>query len=380
MPRPARRSPEPARLIYAASEASADLAWATGFFAPDPFLFLRHRNRTTLLLSDLEIDRGRRDARADQVDAWSGVSTPLRRRLGREPKPGEVIATFLRRRRVRRVRVPGAFPAGLLRELESAGVRVEVPEGPFFPQREIKRPDEVRAIEAALRITEAGLARGMEVLRASQPGRDRRLRWAGAVLTSERLRGEIDAAVVRAGGIPANTIVAGGVQACDPHERGSGPLRAGELIILDVFPRDARSGYYGDLTRTVVRGRASDTRRALWEQVRAGQSQAIRAIRPGASGARIHQAIKDRFARAGHPTEVRDGRWVGFFHGTGHGLGLDLHEEPRFGATRLRRGQVWTVEPGLYDPAIGGVRIEDVVVVTVTGCRVLSRFPTECEL
>ena len=220
----------------------------------------------------------------------------------------------------------------------------------------------------------------MEVLRASRPGRNRRLHWAGQPLTSERLRGEIDAAVVRAGGIPAHTIVAGGEQACDPHERGSGPLRAGEPIILDVFPRDARSGYYGDLTRTVVRGRASAAARRMWEEVRTAQREAIRSIRPGVAGARIHRAIQNRFTRAGFPTELREGRWVGFFHGTGHGLGLELHEEPRFARARMRRGQVWTVEPGLYQPGIGGVRIEDVVTVTATGCRVLSRFPVEMEI
>jgi len=369
-----------ARLLYAASEHSADLRYVTRFSTPDAFLFLRHGNRSTVLLSDLEIDRGRREARVDEVVAWSTVSDRLRTRLRREPTSTEVIVRFLRDRTVRRVGVPGDFPAGVLRGIEAAGIRVEVVDGPFWPGREIKGADEIAAIGRALRLTEAGLARALEVLKASEPGRRGILRWSGGALTSERLRGEMEAAVVRAGGAPSQTIVAGGIQACDPHERGSGPLRAGELIILDLFPRDPRTGYYGDLTRTIVRGRASEAQRRMWETVREGQRMALGAIGPRASGARIHGAIKDFFAERGYPTVQRNGRWTGFFHGTGHGLGLDLHEEPRFGRARLRAGQVWTVEPGLYDPAVGGVRIEDVVVVTPSGCRLLSKFPVTLEV
>jgi len=374
-----RRSPLP-RLLVAASEQSADLLYATRFFAPDAFVMLQQGRVRTLLLSDLEIDRGRREARADRVESWSEVAAAERKRLGREPRMGEVVARFLRAKRVRRVEVPQEFPLGLARELEAGGIGVEVVSGPFWPGRMIKSDDEIAAIRRALRITEAGLARGMEVLRVSQIGRGGRLRWGNGALTSERLRTEIDTAVLRAGGLPAHTIVAGGVQACDPHERGSGVLRGGELIILDVFPRDMRSGYFGDLTRTVVRGRAPEACRRMWETVREGQRRAIAAIRPGAGGAGIHDGVKAFFAEQGYPTVQRDGRWVGFFHGTGHGLGLDLHEEPRFARSRMRVGQVWTVEPGLYDPEIGGVRIEDVVAVTRGGCAVLSRFPVELEL
>src|ERR1039457_2887471 len=121
----------------------------------------------------------------------------------------------------------------------------------------------------------------MEVLAASKTGPGKKLVWSGRPLTSEILRAEIDSAILRAGGLPANTIVAGGDQACDPHERGFGPLYADSLIILDVFPRDAKTGYFGDLTRTVVRGRARDAQRQLWETVKAGQALALRKIKAG---------------------------------------------------------------------------------------------------
>jgi len=174
--------------------------------------------------------------------------------------------------------------------------------------------------------------------------------------------------------------VAGGQQACDPHERGSGPLKANELIILDVFPRDVRTGYYGDLTRTVVRGKASDAQRKLWAMVKKGQELAISGMKPGVKGIELHEEIKALFKEEGYPTEQKDGRWQGFFHGTGHGLGLDLHESPRIAHATLTEGHVFTVEPGLYYPEIGGVRHEDVVVIEASGARVLTHLDKPFEL
>src|SRR5438045_5175481 len=229
-------------------------------------------------------------------------------------------------------------------------------------------------IGQALRITEKGLKRAIEVLKASKAGSGKRLRWNGKTLTSEMLRAEIYSAILRAGGVPLGTIVAGGDQACDPHERGFGPLYADSLIILDVFPRDAKTGYFGDMTRTVLRGRASDAQRKLWETVKAGQALALRHIKAGVDGAAIHKEIQNLFAKRGFPTEMRKGRRVGFFHGTGHGLGLEIHEYPRLQKVTLQAGEVVTVEPGLYYPGLGGVRIEDVVAVTKTGYKMLSRF------
>jgi Xaa-Pro aminopeptidase len=250
----------------------------------------------------------------------------------------------------------------------------------FWPERESKTDEEIKLIERALRITEIGLARAMEVLKRSKFSAGKRLQWSAKTLTSEILRAEIDSAILRADGIPSGTIVAGGDQACDPHERGFGPLYANSLIVLDVFPRAAKTGYFGDLTRTVVRGRASDAQRKLWETVKAGQELALKRIKAGVDGMTIHKAIQDFFREHGFATGVRQGKQVGFFHGTGHGLGLEIHEYPRLQKVTLKERQVLTVEPGLYYPGHGGVRHEDVVVITKSGCRILSRFPKQLEL
>jgi Xaa-Pro aminopeptidase len=276
--------------------------------------------------------------------------------------------------------VPASFALGYAEELARHNIKLQTTNGLFWPERESKTDDELRLMRRALSITEKGMARAMEVLAACKARRNKRLDWFGQVLTSELLRAEIDSAILRAGGLPANTIVAGGDQACDPHERGSGPLYADSLIILDIFPRDAKSGYFGDMTRTVVRGRASDAQRRLWETVRDGQAMALKKMKPGVDGLTLHNEIKQFFTDQGFPTEVRDGRQVGFFHGTGHGLGLEIHEFPRFQKTVFKAGQVLTVEPGLYYPGLGGVRIEDVAVLTDTGIRLLSRFEKRLEI
>ena len=368
------------RLIFASSEESADLLYATKFSVPDPVLFLRQNGKTTVLLSDLEIDRGKKEAKVDEIIALSSIERLLGK--GRKGKPPieRTIGYFLRERRVRKAAVPYNFPIGLADRLAREGVKVVPIAGLFWRDREFKTEEELRLIRRAIRITEVGLARGIEVLQAAEIKSGKRLVWGGAVLTSERLRAEIDSAILHAGGTPTNTIVAGGEQACDPHDLGSGPLKADSLIILDVFPKDGRSGYYGDLTRTVVRGKANEAQRALWSTVLDAQKFALQNIRAGDSGAALQKEVSEYFKEKGYPAEIRNERWVGFFHGLGHGIGLEIHEQPRIAKTNFKTGQVLTVEPGLYFPGIGGVRIEDDGVVTDRGFKVLSKFEKRLEV
>ncbi len=368
------------RLMAAASEHDADMLYATRFFAPDAFIFLEQKGKRTLVLSDLEIGRGRKQAEADEILPYSKFERELQGDHKKTPPFEKVMAHFLQKRGVRSALVPASFPLGYAQALAKKKIRLQTPKELFWPEREAKSEAELKLMRRALAITEKGLARAMEVLKASKPESGKKLRWAGKTLTSEILRAEIDSAILHAGGLPANTIVAGGDQACDPHERGFGPLYANSLIILDIFPRDAASGYYGDLTRTVVRGRASEKQRELWETVRAGQALALKKMKPGVDGLKLHNEIKQFFADRGFPTETRKGQLVGFFHGTGHGLGLEIHEHPRFQKTVFKEGQVLTVEPGLYYPGLGGVRLEDVVALTKTGIRMLSRFEKRLEI
>ena len=372
--------PELVRLIVAPSDTDADMLYATRIFIGDPFIFLQQKGKRILVLSDLEIDRAKKNAKADEFVMFNQLEREVQGKAKKAPPYEKVLAHFLTKRGVKRALVPANFPLGFANEIKRNGIALETSNGLFWPAREKKTTEEIRLLERALRMTETGMKRGMEILKASKPGTGKKLKWSGKTLTSEILRAEIDSAILRDGGVPTNTIVAGGDQACDPHERGFGPLRADSLIILDIFPRDGKTGYWGDMTRTVVRGRASEQQRKLWEAVKAGQRLALKRIKAGVDGVSIHQAITELFERRGFPTEVRNGRRVGFFHGTGHGLGLEIHEYPRLQKVVLKAGQCLTVEPGLYYPGIGGARIEDVVIVEKTGCRILSRFPKQLEI
>jgi len=371
-------------LLVANSRSSADMLYAVGLFIPDPFIYFRHRGRHHIVLNDSELARGRRVATHCRVLPL----TRYQRRLAHEqhPNPGlaAVIRLLCREHAIAKFLVPSDFPLGLARELRRLKVRVKVRRGELFlPQREFKTADEVKKISAALMMAEVGMAEGIQALRTAKVGPGARLIHRGAPLTSERLRAIIEVAIIQAGGQASQTIVAGGTQACDPHEPGSGPLRANQPIVLDIFPRSQKTGYFGDITRTVVKGRASEPVRRLYHAVQRGQDLAFGLLRDGAKGHRVHTAVADLFAKAGYRTCRHNGRLQGFFHGIGHGLGLEIHEPPRIAAAsnaRLRTGQVVTIEPGLYYPGVGGVRLEDVAHLTERGPRNLTKFEKVLEV
>ena len=370
-------------LMVADSEHDANMLYAVGMFVPDPFIYLRLRGRQYIVMSDLEVDRARRAAPHCHVLSLSQQQERLRRAGIQSPSLAQVVREILRAKGVRRVLVPSSFPLGLATELGRLGISIKTRAGSIFPQREQKSPAEVKKISAALVMAEVGMAEGLQRLRAAKIARDRRLIHNNVPLTSEALRSVIDTAVLQASGLPAHTIVAGGRQGCDPHECGSGPLRANEPIIIDIFPRSQQTGYFGDITRTVVRGRASEGVRRLYDTVLRGQKLAFSKVRVGAPTTEVHRAVQEFFAQQGYRTGKRHGRMEGFFHGTGHGLGLELHEAPRLGSHspgELKPGHVVTVEPGLYYPELGGVRLEDVALVGLNGPRNLTRFEKVLEI
>jgi Xaa-Pro aminopeptidase len=370
----------PARLLYAASETEADILYPTGFFAPDPFLFIQKGRRTILVMSDLEMDRARKQARVDRVMSWSKVAAPLEKD-GSKAAPADVIARALAQLGIRRVDVPASFPLGLAMELDERRIRLDLVPDPFWPEREVKRPDEVRAIQASLRAAEAGLEAGIEALRSCRIRKGWLMR-DGRRFTAEDLRSVINTRVMAEGCVPAHTICAPGDQAVDPHEEGHGPIRAHTPVIIDIFPRSEKTGYFGDLTRTVVRGKASFALHELYAIVHEGVRLGHRLIRDGAFGLDVHREIQSLFARQGYRTGVQKGRMQGFFHGTGHGVGLQIHEAPSVGKrpATLRAGHVVTVEPGLYYLGLGGVRIEDMALVRKRDSRCLTRVPKQLEI
>ena len=371
---------ENATLIIAASEADANLYYATRFLAPDPFIFLEVAGEKALLLSDLEIDRGRQQAAVQTVLPLSRYEEEARR-AGEATGLAAVAVRLLRERGVAVVQVPANFPLGLADDLRARGVTVRAKPDPFYDARTVKTAEEVAAISHALAATEGAMDVATSALRAAEV-RDGVLTLEGEVLTSERVKRMIAAHLLERDYLAQHTIVAGGEQGCDPHEQGHGPLRADTAIIIDIFPRSIATRYHGDLTRTVVKGEASAALRNQYGAVRAAQEEALASIRAGVEGPAVHARVCSLFEERGYRTGEVGGRMQGFFHGTGHGLGLEVHEPPRVSKipATLQAGNVVTVEPGLYYPGVGGVRLEDVVVVTETGCTNLVKYPKLLEI
>ncbi len=373
------KSTSRARLVVANSETCADMLYAVGIFVPDPFIWFEHHGRTYVVMNDLEIDRARQSATVDVVLPYRRYVDALKKNGLANPSQADVVRYVLRTHKIRSVEVPSSFPMGLAQKL--SGVRLHVFD-PFFPERIRKSAREIKMISNAQMLAEHGMQAALGVIRKSRIGRDGFLYWRKNKLTSEFVQGVINARIASLGGVAAHTIVAGGNQACDPHETGHGPLRAHQTIILDIFPRDTRTGYFGDLTRTVVRGRAHDRAKLIYQIVEQAQSLVFERLRPGINARTIHESVQHFFEKNGFTTGVSKGRMQGFFHGTGHGLGLEIHESPRISAMDaiIEDGHVITVEPGLYYPGLGGVRLEDIAWVTATGARNLTRCPKRLEI
>jgi Xaa-Pro aminopeptidase len=350
--------------------------------AHDPFIAFGTGRRKITIQSPLEFGRVKRTSDFDEVLRLEVWTDRARQRYGPKAGVAEIIACAARHYGIRAFRVPANLPAQLFQKLTQLGLRLSFPDGLLFPEREVKTPWEAASIREGNRLCAVGFTVAENILRAARI-KGRTLIHRGQVLTSERLRFALETAIREQGGDPRDTILAGGDQACDPHERGSGPLRPHELIIIDIFPRVTKTGYHGDMTRTYLKGRPREVQRRLVETVREAQKRATRAIRAGVDGRTVHAACTECFAEAGYETKRTKNGAVGYIHGTGHGLGLAVHDPGRMSpsiAYPLVNGSVMTVEPGLYYPGLGGCRWEDVVWVTPTGSKPLSRHPYNWEI
>ena len=378
----AAKSPPPP-LLYADTERSPDALYFGGVGVPDPFVAFGLRGKKYAVVSALEYGRVKRTSDFDVV---LPLETYVKRARELWPQrtvgPAEVIFLVAKDHRQTRFTIPDDFPAGVYDKLFELGLDLEIATGALFPAREIKTPAEAAAIREGNRLSALGFAAAEKILRASKVS-GRQLLHRGQPVTSESLKFAIEVAILAAGGVSSHTIVAGGDQACDPHERGSGPIRPHELIIVDIFPRVTATGYHGDMTRTFLRGRANEAQRALVAAVREAQLAALKKIRSGANGRDVHAACVHVFDERGYETKRSPQGSVGFFHGTGHGLGLAVHEPPRMSGAidyTLLKGSVVTVEPGLYYPGLGACRIEDVVQVTDRAPKFLSSYSYDWEL
>ena len=368
------------RIVYAnSSTAMNDVRYVSGFVAPDPVLLILGADKHYLVVSTMEVGRAQRECHANvEVLTPEELSLPLkqRRNIASQVKAISKLSS------INSFEVGTDFPVGIYKELKKRNIRVEVSSEPVCALRRIKREEEIEKIAFSQRAAVAGVRKAVELIGAASIGSRGALMLEGRALTSERVREAVQIELLKRGCSGQELIVAGGEQAVDPHERGSGVLRAHEAIILDIFPRHEKSGYWGDITRTVCRGEAPAKLKKLYQTVLKAQQEALASVRAGICGDAIHSRIMERFERAGFRTGEVGGKQVGFIHGTGHGVGLDIHERPRIGRSGevLMVGDVVTIEPGLYYPGLGGVRIEDTVAAEKSGFRWLARCAKKFEI
>lgn len=375
-------------LFFGDSYRFPDIYHATRFLAPDPLVVLERGDELVLLTNSLEEGRARVQSRATTIE---NVDDYGARELRAAMNPitdatATLVERFLAAHDARRVRVPELFPLALADRLRAKGIEISVADG-LEARRRTKRDDEIAALEATQRATEEAWQLGVDAIARSRPRPDGVLELDGAPLTAERVRGIVEGALLERGCAAESTIIAPGTQAADPHQIGSGPLHAGEPIVMDIFPQHKGTRYYADMTRTVSKGVPSPALVKMYDVVMRAQEAGITALRPGITGREVHEIVEDIIFGAGYDT-LREGQQHdpddpvtrGFIHGTGHGVGLEIHEAPsvgRAGTAPLLIGDVVTVEPGIYDPEVGGIRLEDMLVITAEGSRNLTRAPRQ---
>jgi Xaa-Pro aminopeptidase len=365
-----------------ADSTVADQYYLSGFDAPDPFLTLFDGETHLLFPRSLEYGRAKRESRADTVERYVDFDhAALVSEHGPEDAVSHVMSRFLESYDVSHVAVPPRFPLRTADRLREHGIEVTAEtDGVITEIRATKTEPETEHIRTAQRANEAAMTAAEELLRESEIAADDTLEHNGETLTSERVKEEIEVTLLRHGCSLDETIVACGSDAADPHDRGSGPLTAGEPIIIDIFPQHKATKYHADMTRTFCRGEPSETVTEWYELTERALGAAFEELEPGTTGEAVHNAVCDVYEDAGLPTLRSDDRAeTGFIHSTGHGVGLDVHELPRLSPNggELEPGHIVTVEPGLYDPDVGGIRLEDLAVVTEDGYENLTTYDME---
>jgi Xaa-Pro aminopeptidase len=369
-------------LIYADTIRSPELRHELPLAIPDPFLYVERDGRRHVVLTSFEIDRVREIAGAPEPHAYEefGYDDLIAQGLPRDEVLLEVAVNAAQALGVSAALVPWTFPAKFADRLREAGLRL-TPELDFFQdRRRVKSGAELDGIRRAQRAAEAGMDAARELLRRAEPDGSG-LVVDGEPLTSERIKVAILEAFTARGTVADEFIVSHGAQSAVGHDMGSGPIGAGESIVIDLWPRDVETACYADMTRTYVVGEPPAEIVRYHALCKEALERSLAAIRAGVPGADVFTLVCELFHEAGQPTQLSKppGEVLadGFYHGLGHGVGLEVHEAPTLGRApgAMVAGDVVTVEPGLYRQGFGGVRLEDLVLVTEDGAENLTEYP-----
>ncbi len=374
-------------LIIGDSVRSPELRHEVPIAIPDPLLYAEVDGRRLVAVSSFE--KGRIDDLGTDLEVHTleefGYDELIARGLAETEFWREVWLAAARGLGVQSAAVPTTFPTGDADHLRASGIELTVDQPEFASRRRVKNEAELAGIRRACRAAEAGLRAGLELLQGAERTAGQ-LVLDGEQLTCERVKQTVERAFGEYGAAADEFIVSHGSQTAIGHEMGSGPIAANDIVLFDLFPRDRETGCFADFTRTFTIGPAPEEIADFHRLSREALDLAIGAVRPGASGREIHRLVCDFFHEHGYPTQLHKGDAKvlrdGFYHATGHGVGLEVHEQPNVGRlnSELLAGDVIAIEPGLYRHGFGGVRLEDLVLVTEDGAEVLTSFPYDLEL
>ena len=371
-----------ALLLVNASEHDANMYYATRFFAPDNFIYLETNKERIVVIGNLELERAKTAAKVDRVLPLTTYWKMAQEKYEKSPGTEEVVDVLLTDLGLQDVIVPPDFSVKFADGIRKYGHDVQVKPEPYFDRRLCKEADEVDAVRETVRHTEAAISLAIEMIKKADIGPSDILMVAGSPLTSEVVRHEMHSHLIANSCHTTHTTVSCGEASALPHEEGAGPLYANKSIVIDCSPRSRANGYWADMTRTVVRGKASPELRSQYEAVLEAQEFGMTLLKPGGNAKDVHAGVSEFLSDRGYKTHVADGKPQGFFHAVGHGIGVDAHERP-FLALRdmtLAAGNVLAIEPGLYYTQVGGIRIEDNVLITEDGPEELSSIPKDLEV
>ncbi len=367
-------------LIYADSMGNAEMRHEVPVPVPDPFLYVEKDGERHAVVTSFESSRiepvGIKAHPLEEFD----YDDLIAQGLPRHEVLMQTIERGVAKLGVKEAVVPTTFPVGVADRLRAQGVEL-TPDREFFAERRrVKSEAGLAGIRRAQKGTDAAMGAAAELLRSAEASNGSVV-LDGEPLTSERLKARITEVFNEHNLVSDEMIVAIGGQAASGHDMGSGPIAPGQAIVIDLFPRDRESGYYADMTRTFVVGDIPEELAEYHRLVYEALQKSLAEVKAGAEGRDIFQGVCEVFHEAGHPTQLskQPGEVLanGFFHGLGHGVGLEVHEPPSLSRdpSQLMAGDVVTLEPGLYREGWGGVRLEDLVLVTEDGCENLTQYP-----
>ena len=373
-------------LIYADSLRSPEMRHEVPVSVPDPFLYAERNGGRHVVASSFELDRIVEVApKLDAVPLEDfGLDELYAQGLSRDHIELELVLRAARRFEIEEAAVPATFPLEFADHLRANGVQVRADRELFVARRRVKNEMELAGIRRALRGAEAAMTAARELLRAAEP-QNGNVVLDGEPLTCERLKLVVEQTFTEHGLFADEFIVSHGPQTAVGHDMGSGPIAPGEPVCLDLFPRDRESGCYADMTRVYVVGEPSDELREYHRLCCEALDRSVGAVKPGVPGKELYRISCDVFEEHGFPTLLskQPGEVLkdGFYHSLGHGVGLEVHEQPTLGRGPgdLVAGDVIAVEPGLYRNGFGGIRLEDLVLVTENGAETLTEYPYELE-